>query len=85
MTDNRYSSLAQFLLGNSSLTPDPQKQTQAGSTTILTNENQNSLVYQGTDGLCFQGVSLIPLSELHDFSNKCPVLPLLRVSNSDYK
>ncbi len=43
MTDNTNSSLAQFLLGNTALTPN-SRQTQAGSTTILTNENQNSLV-----------------------------------------
>ena len=30
-------------------------------------ENQNILVYQGTDGLMFQGTAIIPLSELHDF------------------
>jgi hypothetical protein len=71
MTDNTNSSLAQFLLGNTTLTPN-SRQTQAGSTTIFTNENQNSLVYQGTDGLCFQGVSLIPLSELHDFFKQMP-------------
>jgi hypothetical protein len=71
MTDNTYSSLAQFLLGITTLTPN-SRQTQAGSTSILTNENQCSLVYQGTDGLCYQGVSLIPLSELHDFFKQMP-------------
>jgi len=71
MTDNTYSSLAQFLLGNTALNP-VSKQTQSGSTSILTNENQNSLVYQGTDGLVFQGVSIIPLSELHDFFKQMP-------------
>jgi hypothetical protein len=71
MTDNTNSSLAQFLLGNSDLTPN-SRQTQIGSTTILNNENQNSLVYQGTDGLCFQSISLIPLSELHDFFKQMP-------------
>jgi hypothetical protein len=71
MTDNTHSSLAQFLLANTTLTPN-SRQTQIGSTTILTNENQNSLVYQGTDGLVYQGVSIIPLSELHDIFKKLP-------------
>jgi len=35
-------------------------------------ENQNVLVYQGTDGLVFQGTAIIPLSELHDFFNQMP-------------
>jgi len=30
------------------------------------------LVYQGTDGLVFQGVAIIPLSELHDFFKQMP-------------
>ena len=29
-------------------------------------------MYQGTDGLCYQGVSIIPLSELHDFFKQIP-------------
>jgi hypothetical protein len=70
MTDNTYSSLAQFLLGNTGLA-DPKKQGPQ-STTILNNENQNSFVYQGTDGLVFQGISIIPLSELHDFFKQMP-------------
>jgi len=65
MTNSVNSTLGNFLLTSG-------LQNQAQSTTILTNENQNSLVYQGTDGLCFQGVSLIPLSELHDFFAKMP-------------
>jgi len=36
-------------------------------------ENQNVLIYQGTDGLIYQGVAMIPLSKLHDFLSKCPV------------
>jgi hypothetical protein len=35
-------------------------------------ENQNVLIYQGTDGLVFQGTALIPLSELHDFFKQMP-------------
>jgi len=35
-------------------------------------ENQNVLVYQGTDGLMFQGTAIIPLSELHDFFKQMP-------------
>jgi hypothetical protein len=35
-------------------------------------ENQNVLIYQGTDGLVYQGVAMIPLSELHDFFKKMP-------------
>jgi hypothetical protein len=65
MTNSVNSTLGNFLLASGS-------QTQAQSTTILTNENQNSLVYQGTDGLVYQGVSIIPLSELHDFFKQMP-------------
>jgi hypothetical protein len=71
MTDNTNSSLARFLLSDTTLTP-VSKQTVIGSTSILNNENQNSLVYQGIDGLIYQGVSIIPLSELHDFFAKMP-------------
>ena len=35
-------------------------------------ENQNVLIYQGTDGLVFQGTASIPLSELHDFFKQMP-------------
>ena len=35
-------------------------------------ENQNVLVYQGTDGLMFQGTAIIPLSELCDFFKQLP-------------
>jgi hypothetical protein len=35
-------------------------------------ENQNVLVYQGSDGLVFQGTAIIPLSELHDFFKNMP-------------
>jgi hypothetical protein len=35
-------------------------------------ENQNVLVYQGTDGLVFQRTAIIPLSELHDFFKNMP-------------
>ena len=65
MTNSVNSTLGNFLLTSG-------LQTQAQSTTILTNENQNSLVYQGTDGLVYQGVSIIPLSELHSFFASMP-------------
>jgi len=35
-------------------------------------ENQNVLIYQGTDGLVYQGTAIIPLSELHDFFKQMP-------------
>ena len=35
-------------------------------------ENQNVLIYNNTDGLVYQGVATIPLSELHDFFAKMP-------------
>jgi hypothetical protein len=54
------STLGNFLLKSGALTS-------AETTNILNNENQNSLVYQGVDGLCYQGIAIIPLSELHDF------------------
>jgi hypothetical protein len=41
-------------------------------TSLRDTENQNCLVYQGTDGLVFQGVANIPLSELHDFFKQMP-------------
>ena len=65
MTNSVNSTLGNFLLTSG-------LQNQAQSTTILTNENQNSLVYQGTDGLVYQGVSTIPLSELHSFFASMP-------------
>ena len=42
------------------------------NTSLRDTENQNVLVYQGTDGLVFQGVATIPLSELHDFFKQMP-------------
>jgi len=33
---------------------------------------QNVLIYQGTDGLVFQGIALIPLSELYDVFKQMP-------------
>ena len=44
----------------------------AGNTSLRDTENQNALVYQGTDGLVFQGVAMIPLSELHDVFKQMP-------------
>ena len=69
-TDNTYSSLAQFLLGNTALNPVSKQGGQA--TNLLNNENQNSLVYQGVDGLVYQGIAIIPLSELHEFFKQMP-------------
>jgi len=65
MTSSNNSTLGNFLLKSGALTS-------AEITNILTNENQNSLVYQGTDGLVYQGVAIIPLSELHDFFKQMP-------------
>jgi hypothetical protein len=42
------------------------------SATLRETQNQNVLVYQGTDGLMFQGTAIIPLSELHDFFKQMP-------------
>jgi hypothetical protein len=42
------------------------------SATLRDTENQNVLVYQGTDGLVFQGTAIIALSELHDFFKQMP-------------
>ncbi len=58
ITNVAYSSLASFM--------------GAGNTSLRDTENQNVLVYQGTDGLVFQGVAMIPLSELHDFFKQMP-------------
>ena len=44
----------------------------AGNNNLRDTENQNVLVYQGTDGLVFQGTAIIPLSELHDFFKQIP-------------
>ena len=57
ITNVNHSSLASFM-GNQASLRDT--------------ENQNALVYQGTDGLVFQGVAMIPLSELHDFFKQMP-------------
>jgi hypothetical protein len=40
--------------------------------TLRDTEHQNVLVYQGVDGLVFQGTAIIPLSELHDFFKNMP-------------
>jgi hypothetical protein len=42
------------------------------SASLRDTQNQNVLVYQGTDGLMFQGTAIIPLSELHDFFKQMP-------------
>jgi len=42
------------------------------NTSLRETGNQNALVYQGTDGLVFQGTAIIPLSELHDFFKNMP-------------
>ena len=65
MTNSANSTLGNFLLVSG-------VQSTAQSTSILNNENQNSLVYQGIDGLVFQGIAIIPLSELHDFFKQMP-------------
>jgi hypothetical protein len=41
-------------------------------TSLLNTENQNCLVYNAADGLVYQGVATIPLSELHDFFKNMP-------------
>jgi hypothetical protein len=65
VTNSAYSTLGDFLLSAGA-------QNTTGSTNILINENQNSLVYQATDGLAYQGIAIIPLSELHDFFKQMP-------------
>jgi hypothetical protein len=65
MTNSANSTLGNFLLASGA-------QSSTGSTNLLNNENQCSLVYQGTDGLCYQGIAIIPLSELHDFFKQLP-------------
>jgi hypothetical protein len=42
------------------------------STNLRDNGNQNCLVFNTQDGLVFQGVATIPLSELHDFFAQMP-------------
>jgi hypothetical protein len=58
ITDNTRSSLASFF--------------GTGNTSLRDTGNQNCLVYHNTDGLVFQGVATIPLSELHDFFKQMP-------------
>ncbi len=65
MTNSVNSTLGNFLLTSG-------LQNQAQSTNILNNENQNSLVLQGVGGLAYQGIAIIPLSELHDFFKQIP-------------
>jgi hypothetical protein len=57
ITDTTRSSLASFF---------------GTQTSLLNTENQNCLVYNAADGLVFQGVAIIPLSELHDFFKNMP-------------
>jgi hypothetical protein len=58
LTNVNHSSLASFM--------------GAGNTSLRDTGNQNALVYHNTDGLVFQGVAIIPLSELHDFFKNMP-------------
>jgi len=58
LTNTSHSSLASFF--------------GAGNTSLRETGNQNALVYQGVDGLVFQGTAIIPLSELHDFFKQMP-------------
>jgi hypothetical protein len=58
ITNDQRSSLASFMGSN--------------LTSLRDTENQNALVYHNTDGLVFQGVAIIPLSELHDFFKNMP-------------
>ena len=44
------------------------------------NAHQNTLVYASVDSLVFQGIATIPLSQLHDVFEKCPLCRLLMVS-----
>jgi hypothetical protein len=58
INDSTRSSLASFFGSN--------------NTSLRDTENQNCLVYNAADGLVFQGVAIIPLSELHDFFKNMP-------------
>ena len=58
LTNVNHSSLASFM--------------GAGNNSLKDTGNQNALVYHNTDGLVFQGVAIIPLSELHDFFKNMP-------------
>jgi len=58
LTNVNHSSLASFM--------------GAGNTSLRDTGNQNALVYHNTDGLVFQGVAIIRLSELHDFFKNMP-------------
>jgi len=44
----------------------------AGNTSLRDTGNQNGLVYHGIDGLVFQVVAIVPLSELHVFFKQMP-------------
>ena len=69
LTNQSNSTLGNFLLS----TAVGGVQTTAGSTVLLNNVNQNSLVYQSALGLVYQGISIIPLSELGcDFFKNMP-------------
>ena len=66
LTNQANSTLGNFLLAAGA-------QTSAQSTVLLNNQNQNSLVYQSALGLVYQGISIIPLSELGcDFFKQIP-------------
>jgi hypothetical protein len=66
LTNQANSTLGNFLLATGA-------QTSAQSTVLLQNQNQNSLVYQSALGLVYQGISIIPLSELGcDFFKQIP-------------
>jgi hypothetical protein len=43
-----------------------------GCTTLRDTGNQNALVFNTVDGLCYQGTAIIALSELHDFFKQMP-------------
>ena len=58
ITNDQRSSLASFMGSN--------------LTSLRDTGNQNALVYNNTDGLVFQGLATIPLSELHDFFKNMP-------------
>jgi len=66
LTNQANSTLGNFLLAAGA-------QSSAQSTVLLNNVNQNSLVYQSALGLVYQGISIIPLSELGcDFFKNMP-------------
>ena len=69
LTNQANSTLGNFLLS----TANAGVQSNTQSTVLLANQNQNSLVYQAAAGLVYQGLSIIPLSELGcDFFKNMP-------------